>query len=660
MEPALRLPGRTGSCPVESIGRFARSAIVHGERRRQGFSRFTSTTARVDHGTMTRSTAVPPVTLAQARACGWDELDVVLITGDANVDHPSFPAALLVRWLIAHGFRAGCIARPDPADAEAVAQLGQPRLFFGVTAGALDSMVANYTASRRHRSDDPYAPEGQPHGRPDRAVTVYCNAVRRRYGKAVFIVAGGLEASLRAFAHYDYWSNSVRRPLLMDCGADLIVRGMGETPLLEIARGLDVLVRADPAVVAGARQRRNGVAELFAARVRTVAGVVFREPAARPVPDDVVQLPSFEAVSGSGELLARAFTLQENAGDRPLCQECAGMRVVAQPLPAPLNTAELDALYALPFTRAVHPSLHGAQVPALTQVRFSITAHRGCFGGCAFCALGMHQGKLVASRSEASILDEVDRITKLPGFRGTINDIGGPSANMYGSQCGRARPCDRPSCLWPTRCRDLVVDQQRYLRLLAQARAHPAVRHLFVTTGVRMDLALLCPPLIEALAFEHTSGHLKVAPEHVVPHVLELMRKPAACYFEEFLTLHRRLSVQAGRRQYVLPYLMAAHPGCTLEDMLELALFMRAHDLIAEQCQIFTPLPGTAAGVMYATGLEPATLRPVSVERDGHMKELHKALILAHLPEQAAQVRAALKKLGRTDLFRAVAGRRRA
>ncbi len=585
---------------------------------------------------MKRPTAHLPLSLDEARARGWHALDVVLVTGDAAVDHPSFPAALIGRALEAAGFRVGIIARPDARDPAAVAHLGLPRLFFGVTSGALDSMVANYTALKRRRRDDAFAPGGRAGGRPDRALTAYGNLLRRAFGKAAFLVAGGLEASLRRFAHYDYWSDSVRRPILMDCGADVLVYGMGEGPAVEIARRLAALSAAGPAPSTEARL----------AAVREIPGVVYREPKSRPAPADGVALPSSEEIAGDPETHARAFQLFETHRDRRQWQESGGMRVVANPPWPPASPRELDALYELPFTRDAHPSLR-EPVPALEQVRFSVISHRGCCGGCAFCAIGAHQGKTIVSRSAESIRRELASVAAHPDFRGVINDIGGPTANMYGLACQRPEPCDRPSCLWPVRCPHLRADQTPYLELLRLARATPGVKRLFVTTGIRTDLAVLSEALIRELAREHTSGLLKVAPEHVVSHVLKTMRKPPLDSFLEFLGQHRRFSREAGKEQYVLPYLVAAHPGSTIEDMVAVYDFLRTHHIKVEQCQIFTPTPGTAATVMYATGLDPATLRPVFVERDVRGKEMQKALILHHLPGNAPLIQAALAKVGR-------------
>jgi len=563
--------------------------------------------------------------------------DILLVTGDPDLDHPSFPANLLKRWLEAHGYAVVLASRPDPARPEALAALGLPRLFAGVTAGALDSMVANTTALKKRRSDDPYGPDGAPRGRPDRAVTVYTNLVRAAFGKDAIVVAGGIEASLRRFAHYDFWSDSVRRPLLLDCGADVLVHGMGELPVLELAARL----QATPG-----RPRDERVGAL-----RGVPGLVAKEPASAPLPPEVLALPSAEEVAADPAAHARAFRLAERHADRVLAQQAGGMRVIAWPA-APMTGELLERVYALPFTRDPSPAYGGARFPALEQVRFSVTSHRGCFGGCAFCAIGAHQGKAVVSRGPASVLAEVRQLVSHPAFRGTVPDVGGPTANMYGCGCGRPQgPCDRPSCLWPARCKHLVTDPAPYRRLLDQAARVPGVKHLFVTTGVRMDLALGAPGFVDDLAARYTSGRLKVAPEHVTAAVLAAMRKPEGNDLEAFVRAFGQASKRAGKTQYVLPYFIAAHPGCRLGDMLEVALLLQRTGLAVEQCQIFTPTPGTAATVMYATGLDPETLTPVFVERDPHRKELQKALILWRDPANARLVRQALSELGRDDLL---------
>ncbi len=580
-----------------------------------------------------------PATAEEIRSRGWDAVDVLLITGDAHVDHPSFPAAQLGRWLEAQGHRLAVLARPAPGDVDALRALGPPRLFVGVTAGALDSMVANTTALRRRRSDDAYAPGGRAGQRPDRALTVYCQLARRAFGKRVLVVGGGLEASLRRFAHYDYWADACRRPILMDCGADVLIWGMGEAPAAELARRLDALesaARADP-------ERRL-------AAIRDVPGLVYRTPASRPAPPGHHRLPAAEAVAAGGDACLEAFRDQQRHQHRGLTQRAGGMRVIANPPPA-VDGAALDRFAALAFRREVHPIHGGRPVPALEQVRFAVTSHRGCFGGCAFCAIAAHQGRDVLSRSRGSVLDEVDAIAAHPAFRGTVTDIGGPTANMWGLTCGRSGSCRRSSCLWPDRCRHLRGDQADYLALLRAAASRTGVRRVFVTTGLRLDLALECPELLAGLATDHTSGLLKVAPEHLVDHVLQRMHKPAGDQLTRFLSAFADHCRAAGRRQFVLPYFMAAHPGCRLEDMLPVALFLRRRRLRVDQVQIFTPTPGTAASVMYATGRDPTDGRAVFVERSDAGKRLQKALLLSHLPQQAAAVRRALQQLGRLELL---------
>ena len=563
--------------------------------------------------------------------------DVILITGDADVDHPSFPAALLVRVLEAAGFTARVVSRPDPTAPGELAAVGAPRLFVGVTAGALDSMVANYTPLRKPRTDDPYSPGGRGPGRPDRAVTAYCNLARRAFGRQVLLVAGGVEAALRRFSHYDYWSDSVRRPILMDCGADLLVHGMGEGPVVEMARRLRTLVG-------------EGVASRDAAvSLHDVRGVVYRTRASAPAPAGAQALPSHEEVVAAPAAFARAHRITEERADETLVQQCSGMRVVANPPWPPLTPAELDRIYALAFTRDAAAVYGRQRIPALEQVRFSVTSHRGCGGGCAFCAIAALQGRRVVSRSEQGILEEVRRIAAHRDFRGTVPDIGGATANMYGFACTAHGSCRRPSCLWPSRCAHLEGDCGRYAELLESAARVPGVRHLFVTTGVRMDLALQAPAFIRRLAAHHTSGHLKVAPEHVSRRVLDPMRKPAGASFERFLDAFAAAVRGSTRQQFVLPYLMAAHPGCTLDDMVDLALFLAARRIRAEQCQIFTPTPGTASSVMYATGLDPWTLAPLFVERSDRGKRLQKALILYHLVDNRQDVQAALRAAGRPD-----------
>ena len=589
------------------------------------------------------------MTREAAQRRGWDELDVIFVTGDAYVDHPSFAPALLGRRLESNGFRVGIVSRPSPEHSEDIARLGKPRLFFAVSPGAVDSMINNYTATKRRRRTDAYAPGNVGGGRPNRALIVYANMIRKVFAKSVAIVGGGMEPSLRRFAHYDFWDDAVRRPILLDAPADAIVYGMGERPLLELARGMRSRMRRE--------QRDTSPSETLSRVARRVRGAVYRTAASEAPPKGYRQLPAFEDIRDGPTAHVKAFLDEIRFRDTGVYQDCAGHRVVANPLPDPLTTAELDAVYALPFRRDAHPSYH-ERVPALEQVRFSITSHRGCFGGCTFCGIFTHQGKVVQSRSAESILAEVERITHHPHFKGTIHDIGGPSANMWQLACTRQKRCDRTSCLAPDICKDLNTDQRPYVRLLNSARKVKGVKHLFVTTGVRMDLALRCEELLHALAAYHTSGHAKVAPEHIVPRVLRLMMKPEGEVFLKFLERFRRESSRAGKEQYVLPYFIAAHPGSRLEDAIEVALFLKRERLRVEQCQIFTPIPGTAAAVMYTTGLDPFSGKRVFVERDPRRRRMHKALLLYHLPESKTLVEEALELCGRSDLVPKLLGPR--
>lgn len=574
------------------------------------------------------------------KALGWKELDVILVTADACVDHPSFPASLLARVLESEGFRVGIIARPDWKDRNAVTVLGKPRLFFGVTSGAMDSMVANYTATGRRRSDDAYAPGGKAGGRPDRAVTVYCSLIRAAFGKSVLVVAGGMEASLRRLAHYDFWSNRVRRPLLLDIGADILVHGMGERPVVQIARIADARSEVGP-------PGRSSSRESLLEELSVVPGVVWSAPASHTPSGDVLELPSAERVSESPEEHARAFVLGERGRQR-LTQTAGGRRVIIEPAEFP-GPDELDRFYGLPFSRNPHPMYGSEAIPALEQVRFGVTSHRGCSGGCSFCAITAHQGKRVISRSRESLLRERDAIAGHRQFRGTITDVGGPSANLWRALCAGPEDCKRASCLHPRRCPHLRLDQRAYAQLLSDMANHPKVKHLFVTTGVRMDVALEDPAFISVLADRFTSGHLKVAPEHLDPSVLQLMRKPGPDVFWRFQDQYLAACRRHGRERYVLPYLMAAHPGSTLETMVELAMELKKRRIRVEQCQIFTPTPGSRSTVMYATGLIPETLRPVFVERDPHRKQLQKALILYHLKTSRPAIREALRLAHRQD-----------
>ncbi|MBN8218353.1 MAG: YgiQ family radical SAM protein [Spirochaetes bacterium] len=583
-----------------------------------------------------------PRTLQEARARGWDELDIVLVSGDAAIDHPSFGVPLLARWLEAHGFRVGLLAQPDWKSIEPFKALGRPRLFFGVASGAMDSMVAHYTPARKLRHDDAYTPGGKHGARPNRAVIVYTSRLKEAY-KDVPVIIGGIEASLRRFAHFDFWEDKVRRSILFDSKADLLIYGMGEIPLLEVAT------------------RMKGGEALSA--IRDVRGTCYSESRARLVSGEVgvLTMPSFEEVSAEKKRYAEAYRLalrEQNPHRALILHQPHGDRVlVCRPPALPLSEAQMDAIYALPFEKVPHPS-YREPIPAWDQIKDSITSHRGCFGGCAFCAITLHQGKAIQSRSQASILAEVDDLTKRSFFRGSISDVGGPTANMYGLSCGHPeaeKVCRRESCLFPTVCKHLETSDAASVALLSKLRAKAGVKHLAVSSGVRYDLMDQQPEYFHDLVTHHTSGLLKVAPEHLVDRITDLMRKPGKKHFEKFLSAYRDASAKAGKRQGVVPYLISGHPGCTLADMIELAFALKRLGLKVEQVQDFTPTPGTLSTVMFHTGIDPMSGEAVYVARTDREKGLQKAILLWHLPEHRHKILDAFREAGRHDADRLLA-----
>jgi uncharacterized radical SAM protein YgiQ len=543
-----------------------------------------------------------PMSRKEMASRGWDACDVVLVTGDAYVDHPSFGAAAIARWLERHGYRVGVVAQPDWRSAEDFKRLGRPRLFFGVSAGNIDSMLHHYTANRKLRRDDPYSPGGRHGLRPNRASIVYCNRLREAF-PGTPLVLGGIEASLRRLAHYDYWDDAVRRSLLVDAKADLLVHGMGERQVLEIAR------RAEAGEsVAGMSDILGTAAVLGRGEMEELAG------SGRQFDE----LPTFHEISSSMEsfnLATRMITAQiRPSSGKALVQRHGDRWVLANPPAQPLSTAEMDEVYGLPYERQAHP-LYREPVPALETVRWSVVSHRGCYGGCSFCTLFFHQGPVVQSRSIGSIVREAKVLASDHKFKGTITDIGGPTANMYGTGCGSpsaASGCRRRSCLAPSACPRLNADQSPSLRLWRAVARVPGVKRVLVASGVRHDLALQDRKYLAELVRKRTGGHLKVAPEHCSPRVLKLMNKPPIGLFAEFLEAFRRLSP---REQYLVPYLISSHPGCAQDDMRELARFLVRHRLRVEQVQDFIPLPMTVSAAMYRTGAEPFTGEEVFVER---------------------------------------------
>jgi len=573
-----------------------------------------------------------------AEETGGETLDVILISGDAYVDHPAWGTAVIGRWLEAHGFSVGVIAQPEWENVEAFRVLGRPRLFFGVTAGNMDSMVNRFTASRRLRSDDAYSPGGQAGLRPDRATVPYTAKARQAY-KGVPVIIGGVEASLRRLVHYDYWQDRVRGSILVDSKADLLVHGMGERAVLEIARRLD----------AGKTVRD----------CRDIAGVAWCAGAKDELPsgDDVLELPSLESCRQDPvgiNTIARVMVREANPHSaRTLLQRHGDRAVIVRPPAMPLSTEELDRVHELPFAFAPHPC-YRAPIPALQSIEGSITVNRGCSGGCSFCALTLHQGKDVVSRSQASVMRELDAMTERPGWKGIITDMGGPTANMFHMRCTNEaanKVCNRVSCLHPTRCQFYGTDHGPYLDLLRAARSHPRVRHVYVNSGIRYDLASLDPHFVEELAEHHVQGQLSVAPEHVGVRALAQMRKPAIEYFTEFMLRFRAATEQLGKKQFLVPYFQCAHPGVGPQETVELALYMKEHNLRPRQVQLFIPTPSTLSTAIFYTGLDPMNGKEVYVARGSKERARQRALLFWWKREEAPHVREALRAWGRTDLI---------
>ncbi|NMC72932.1 MAG: YgiQ family radical SAM protein, partial [Geobacteraceae bacterium] len=578
-----------------------------------------------------------PISRDEANRRGWSELDVIFVSGDAYIDHPAFGVPLLARLLESRGFRVGILPQPDWRSKEAFMELGRPKLFFAVTAGAMDSMVAHYTPAKRLRRDDAYAPGNRHGSRPNRATIVYTTRLKESF-KDVPVVLGGIEASLRRFAHYDYWEDKVRRSILFDAKADLLVYGMGERPLLEIAE----------------RMRSGG-------RIRDcsdIRGTAYISPAAdvSSVTAPVREIPSWESVASDRRSFAEAFRIAEEEmtpfSENVLTQRHGDRFLVCNPPAMPLSVREMDEVYGLPFTKLPHPS-YRETIPAWEQIRASITTHRGCFGGCAFCSIALHQGKIVQSRSENSVLTEVEKLTGFPWFSGSVTDVGGPTANMYGMSCenrDRRSACRRVSCLFPDVCKRLGTADRAAAQLLRKIRAIRGIRHVFVSSGIRFDLFRLQPRYFRELLAHHVGGLLKVAPEHLADTVTARMGKPGRDKFIEFLEYFRKESASLGKSQYVVPYLMSGHPGCTLSDMVETALLLKRLSLRVEQVQDFTPTPGTRATCMYYTGLDPVTGEEVYVARSEREKRLQKSLLLYHLRAERENIVAALRAAHREDV----------
>ncbi len=646
-----------------------------------------------------------PMSRAEMDLLGWDSCDVIIVTGDAYVDHPSFGMAIVGRVLEAQGFRVGIIAQPDWHSAEAFAALGRPNLFFGITAGNMDSMVNRYTSERRVRSDDAYTPGGAGGRRPDRSVIVYAQRAREAF-RDVPVVIGGIEASLRRIAHFDYWSEKVRRSVLLDAKADLLIFGNGERQICELAHRLasgeaigqitdlrgTAFVRkavppgwieidsthldapgplnppldpyamaappagADSQAPAPACRDAQPAAEKVVRFVRRVKGAD-RE-------HSVIRLPAHEAVAADPVLYAHAsriLHLESNPGNaRALVQRHGDNDVWLNPPPIPLTTKEMDWVYERPYRRAPHPFYGDASIPAYKMIRFSVAIQRGCFGGCTFCSITEHEGRIIQSRSEDSVLREIEEVRdKVPGFTGVISDLGGPTANMYRLACKSPQiesACRRPSCVYPAVCPNLNTDHAPLIRLYRRARALPGIKKVLIASGVRYDLAIESPEYVKELAQHHTGGYLKIAPEALAEGPLSKMMKPGVGAYDRFKELFDRYSREAGKEQYLIPYFIAAHPGTSDQDMLELALWLKKSGFRADQVQAFLPGPMATATAMYHSGKNPLhrvtrSSEEVIVPKGLKVRRLHKAFLRYHDPNNWPVLREALRRMGRADLI---------
>lgn len=640
---------------------------------------------------------VLPMSRVEMDELGWDSCDIILVTGDAYIDHPSFGMAVIGRLLEAQGFRVGIIAQPDWTSAAAFTSLGQPNLFFGVTSGNMDSMVNRYTADRKIRTDDAYTPDAAANKRPDRATIVYAQRCREAY-KDTPIIIGGIEASLRRIAHYDYWSDKVRRSILVDARADLLVYGNAERQIVEIAhrlsrgesltamtdiRGTAYLCRDwqdDWTVIDSSTIDEPGALQAPVNPYQmaepacdqqsptvTADGSKIIQFSRRSKPDrqrSVIRMPSYEQTKSDPVMYAhasRVMHVETNPGNaRALVQAHGDRYVWINPPPIPLSTRELDSVFDLPYNRLPHPAYGAARIPAYEMIRFSVNIMRGCFGGCTFCSITEHEGRIIQSRSEDSVIREIETIRDTtPGFAGHISDVGGPTANMYRMACKSAEieaACRKPSCVYPDICQNLKTDHQPLIKLYQRARQLPGIKRIFVASGLRYDLAVRSPEYIRELVTHHVGGYLKIAPEHIEAGPLSKMMKPGIGSYEQFKTLFEKFSREAGKEQYLIPYFIAAHPGTTDTDMLNLALWLKRYDFRLDQVQTFLPSPMATATAMYHSGKNPLRKvtrqsEEVTVVRGLRQRRLHKALLRYHDPHNWPLLREALKKMGRSDLI---------
>jgi uncharacterized radical SAM protein YgiQ len=604
-----------------------------------------------------------PMSRDEMTALGWEQCDVVLVTGDAYVDHPSFGMAIIGRLLEAQGFKVGIIAQPDWQSAEPFKALGKPRLFFGVTGGNMDSMVNRYTADRKLRHDDAYTPGGEGGKRPDRCTLVYAQRCREAW-KDVPVVLGGIEASLRRIAHFDYWSEKVRRSMLADAKADLLLYGNAERAVVEVANRLAAGEKpSDLDSIRGValyRRVPDNYTELRADDLDAAD-----EGAARVKGDVVIRLPDYEQAVADKEAYARASRVlhrESNPGNaRALVQRHGDRDIWLNPPPIPLSSEEMDAVYDLPYARAPHPSYGDAKIPAWDMIKFSVTIMRGCFGGCTFCSITEHEGRIIQNRSEASILQEIEKIRdKTPGFTGVISDIGGPTANMYRMACKDPKieaACRRPSCVFPEICPNLNTSHDDLISLYRKVRETKGIKKVMVASGVRYDLAIQSPEYVEELVTHHVGGYLKIAPEHTERGPLDKMMKPGIGAYDRFKAMFDAAAKKAGKKYYLIPYFIAAHPGTTDEDMMNLALWLKKNKYRADQVQTFLPSPMATATAMYHSGVNPlkavrhGASEEVRAVKGLTQRRLHKAFLRYHDADNWPVLREALQKMGRADLI---------
>ena len=581
-----------------------------------------------------------PISKEDMKEAGIEQLDFVYICGDAYVDHPSFGHAIISRILEAHGYKVGIIAQPDWKDRESINRLGEPRLGFLVSAGNMDSMVNHYSVSKKRRTTDAFTPGGVMGKRPDYATIVYCNLIRQTY-KHKPIIIGGIEASLRRLSHYDYWSNKLKRSILLDSGADLISYGMGEHSIVEIADALD--------------------SGLDIKDITFIDGTVYKTRDRESI-YDAIELPHFEALKADKLEYAKSFYVQYSntdpfSGKRLFETYDEKLFVVQNPPAKPLTQSEMDSVYALPYMRDYHPSYKElGGVPAIEEVKFSLISNRGCYGGCSFCALTFHQGRIIQTRSHESILAEANKIIWDPDFKGYIHDVGGPTANFRAPACDKQMTkgaCPHKQCLFPKPCQNLKVDHSDYLKLLRKLRELPNVKKVFIRSGIRFDYLIYDNDrtFLRELCEHHVSGQLKVAPEHISDAVLEKMGKPSVDVYNRFVKAYKDMNEKIGKKQYLVPYLMSSHPGSTLKEAVELAEFLRDLGYMPEQVQDFYPTPSTISTCMYYTGVDPRTMQPIYVAINPHEKAMQRALIQYRNPKNYELVYEALVKAGRTDLI---------